>query len=134
MTQNVPHPKNSALYWTGSGMSVNRVMNGTTKKQQNTQGQERVNCLKIDKRRNWVQNLTDRKDITMTDTYNSESLIRIKTENMDIINGKIHQDVEASITSMVINPNEEWMERKKTHYLSQGIKTYMESKHIRDTG
>ncbi len=65
MTQNVPHPKNSAFYWTGSGMSVNRVMNVTTKKQQNTQGQERVNCL-----------------------------------------------------SMVINPNEEWMERKKTHYLS----------------
>jgi hypothetical protein len=54
----------------------------------------------------------------MTDTYNSESLIRIKNENMDIINGKIHQDVEASIASMVINPNEEWMERKKTHYLS----------------
>ena len=102
----MPHPKNSALYWTGSGMSVNRVMNGTTKKQQNTQGQERVNCLKIDKRRNWVRYLTDRKDITMTDTYNSESLIRIKTENMDIINGKIHQDVEASITSMVINLEE----------------------------
>jgi hypothetical protein len=54
----------------------------------------------------------------MTDTYNNESLIRIKAENMDIINGKIHQDVEASITCMVINPNEEWMERKKTYYLS----------------
>ncbi len=38
-------PKNSALYWTGSGMSINRVLNGTTKKQLNTQGQERVNCL-----------------------------------------------------------------------------------------
>jgi hypothetical protein len=118
MIQNVPHPTNSALYWTGSGMSINRVMNGTTKKQQNTQGQERVNCLKIDKRRNWVGYLTDQKDITMTDTYNSESLIRIKTEIMDIINRKIHQDVEASITSMVINPNEEWMDCKKTHYLS----------------
>jgi hypothetical protein len=46
MTQNVPHPKISALYWTGSGMSINRVMNGTTKKQQNTQGQDRDNCLK----------------------------------------------------------------------------------------
>jgi hypothetical protein len=130
MTQNVPHPKNSALYWTGFGMSVNRVMNGTTKKQQNTQGQERVNCLKIDKRSNWVRYLTDQKDITMTDTYNSESLIRIKTENMDIINGKIHQDLEASITSMVINPNKEW--RKHTIYHKE--LTYMESKHIPDTG
>ncbi len=58
MTQDVPHPKTSALYWTGSGMSVNRVLKGTTKKQQNTQGQERVNCLKIDKRRKWVRCLT----------------------------------------------------------------------------
>jgi hypothetical protein len=48
-TQDVPHPKTSTLYWTGYGMSVNRVLNGTTKKQQNTQGQERVHCLKIDK-------------------------------------------------------------------------------------
>ncbi len=46
MTQDVPHPKTSALYWTGSGISFNRVMNGITKKQQR---QERVNCLKIDK-------------------------------------------------------------------------------------
>jgi hypothetical protein len=58
----------------------------------------------------------------------------LKKSNSGVINGKIHQDVEASITSMVINPNEEWMERKKTHYLSLGIKTYMESKHIPDKG
>jgi len=118
MTHDVPHPKNSALYWTGSGMSVNRVMNGTTKKQQNTQGQKRVDCLKVDKRRKWVRYLTDRKDITTTETYNSERLKRIKTEHMDIINGKINHNVEASITNMIVNPNEEWLARKKTHYLS----------------
>ena len=78
MTQDVPHPKNSALYWTGSGMSINRVMNGTTKKQQNTQGQERVNCLKVEKRRKWVRYLTDQKEITTRETYNNEKLKRIK--------------------------------------------------------
>jgi hypothetical protein len=72
MTQDVPHPKTSALYWAGSGMSVNRVLNGTTKKQQNTQGQERVNCQKKDKRCKWVRYLTQQKEITMTDTYNNE--------------------------------------------------------------
>jgi hypothetical protein len=118
MTQDVPHPKTSALYWTGSGMSVNRVLNGITKKQQNTQGQERVNCLKIDKRRIWVRYLTQQKEITMTDTYNNERLKRIKEENIIIIKGNIHQDVESSITNMIINPNEEWMARKKTHYLT----------------
>jgi hypothetical protein len=88
MTQDVPYPKTSALYWTGSGMSVNRVMNGTTKKQQNTQGQERVNCQKIDKRRKWVRYLIQQKEITMTDTYNNERLKRIKEENINVIKGK----------------------------------------------
>ncbi len=118
MTQDVPHPKTSALYWTGSGMSVNRMLNGTTKKQQNTQGQERVNCLKIDKRCKWVRYLTQQKEITMTDTYNNLRLKRIKEENINVIKGKINLDVEASITNMIMNPNEEWLACKKTHHLT----------------
>ncbi len=31
------HPKTSALYWTGTGISINRVLDGTTKRQQNNQ-------------------------------------------------------------------------------------------------
>jgi hypothetical protein len=46
MTNDTPNPRNSAVYWTGSGMSRNRVLHGSTKKQIHTQGQERVNCLK----------------------------------------------------------------------------------------
>jgi hypothetical protein len=94
------------------------VLNGTTKKQQNTQGQERVNCLKIDKRRKWVRYLTKQKEITMTDTYNNERLKRIKEENINVIKGKINPDVEASITNMIMNPNKECLARKKTHHLS----------------
>ncbi len=101
-----------------SGISVNRVLNGTTKKQQNTQGQERINCLKIDKRCKWVRYLTQQKEITMTDTYNNERLKRIKEENINIIKENIHQDVESSIMNMIMNPNKEWMARKKTQYTS----------------
>ena len=71
-------------------MSVNRVMNGTTKKQQNTQEQKSVNFLKIDKRRKCVRYLTQQKETTMTDTYNNERLTRIKEENINFIKGKIH--------------------------------------------
>lgn len=46
----MPHPKTSALYWTGNGISINRVIDGTTKRQQNNLGHERVNCLKIEKK------------------------------------------------------------------------------------
>ena len=87
-------------------------------KQQKTQGQERVNCLKIDKRCKWVRYLTQQKEITMTDTYNNERLTRIKEEKINIIKGKIHLDVEASITNMIMNPNEECLARKKTHHLT----------------
>ena len=89
-------------------------MNGTTRKQQNMQGQKRVDCLKVDKRRKWVRYLTNHKDITMTEAYNSERL-----HNMDIIHGKIHHNAEASIM-MTVNPKKEWMACKKTHYLSLG--------------
>jgi hypothetical protein len=54
----------------------------------------------------------------MTDTYNNERLTRIKEENINIIKGKIHLDVEASITNMIMNPNEEWLAHKKTHHLT----------------
>jgi hypothetical protein len=82
------------------------------------QGQERVNCLKIDKRCKWVRYLTQQKKITMTDTYNNKRLKRLKEENINVIKGKIHLDVEASIMNMITNPNEEWLACKKTHHLT----------------
>ncbi len=54
-----------------------------------------------------------KKEITMTDTYNNERLKRIKEENINLIKGKIHLDVEASITNMIMNPNKEWLACKK---------------------
>ncbi len=54
----------------------------------------------------------------MTDTYNNERLKRIKEEIINVIKEKIHLDVEASITYMIMNPNEEWLARKKTHHLT----------------
>ena len=49
MTQETSQTKMSALYWTGGGMSINRVIDGSTKKQPNKQGHKRVDCLKIKK-------------------------------------------------------------------------------------
>ena len=57
-------------------------------------------------------------EITMTDTYNNERLKRIKEENINLIKGKIHLDVKASITNVIMNPNKEWLARKKTHHLT----------------
>jgi hypothetical protein len=54
----------------------------------------------------------------MTDTYIDERLKRIKEENINIIKGKIHLDVEAPITNMIMTPNKEWLACKKTHHLT----------------
>jgi hypothetical protein len=46
-TPNNPHPKDSAIFWTGSGICENRVLNITKKR--GLDGNI-TNCLKINKR------------------------------------------------------------------------------------
>ena len=121
MSIETPHPKTSALYWTGNGISINRVIDGTTKRQQNNLGHERVNCLKIEKRHKWVTFLTQQKElaITMTDTYNKDRLRRIKNKQDQIIYGHFcHSDVVGSISTKLLTPNKKWMECKKSLYLT----------------
>jgi hypothetical protein len=80
MTNDMPNPRNSAVYWIGCGMSINRVLHGSTKKQMHTQGQERVNCLKIKKRENLVNYLTEQCKNTSSQQYNKKKLKKIKNE------------------------------------------------------
>jgi hypothetical protein len=54
VTPNILHPKDSAIFWTGSGMCLTRVLNITQKK--GLHG-NMTNCLKVDKRQNWVEHL-----------------------------------------------------------------------------
>jgi hypothetical protein len=101
--------------------ALDRVLDGTTKRQQNSQQHKRVNCLKIEKRHKWVTYLTKQKELTMKDTYNKdkEQLRRMKKKQEQIINGHIcHRVVAGSISTMLLNPNKKWMERKKAYYLT----------------
>jgi hypothetical protein len=119
MTQETPQTKMSALYWSGGGMSINRVINGSTKKQPNKQGHNRVECLKIEKRHKWVSYLIKQQELTITDTYNKDRLKRIKNKQEQIIYGHIcHRDVAGSISTMLLNPNKKWMKHKISHYLA----------------
>ncbi len=81
MTNNTPNPRNSAVYLTGSGMSKNRVLHGSTKNQIHTQGQERVNCLKIKKRDNWVNYLTQQCKNTSSEQYIKNKIEENKKKN-----------------------------------------------------
>jgi hypothetical protein len=72
MTQDSTQAKMSALYWTGGGMSINRVIDGSTKRQPNKQRHKRVNCLKIEKRHKWVNHLIKQQELTIIDKYNKD--------------------------------------------------------------
>ncbi len=79
-------------------MSKNRVLHGSTKKQMHTQCQERVNCLKIEKRENWVNYLTEQCKNTSSQQYNNKKLKKIKKKIKKVIPGEeIQTDVLQSI-------------------------------------
>jgi hypothetical protein len=67
MTPNNHHPKNSAIFLTGSGICKNRVLNIT--KKVGLDGNI-TNCLKINKRQNWVNHLQKQSLITSSAQYN----------------------------------------------------------------
>jgi hypothetical protein len=101
-------------------MSINRVISGSTKKQQNMQSHDRINCLKIDKRHQWVKRMTKQNNIKTPGTYNKNGLRRINKKLTTIINGEIyHKDVGASIATMILtSPNKKWKKDKIANYLT----------------
>ncbi len=119
MTNDTPNPRNNAVYWTGCGMSKNRVLQGSTKKQIHTQGQERVNCLNIEKRDNWVTYLREQCKNTSPEQYNKKKLKKIKKKNKKVIAGEeIQTDVMQSITNIIIYPSKQWKELRSKDYLT----------------
>ena len=99
-------------------MSKNRILHGSTKKQMHTQGQERVNCLKIKKRENWVNYLTEQCKNTSSQQYNKKKLKKIKKKIKKVIAGEeIQTDVLQSITNIIINPSKKWKELRSKDYL-----------------
>ena len=70
------HPKNSAIFWTGSGMCLNRVLNVTQKKGDHG---NMVNCLKVDQRQSWVDHLFERNRITTTKQFKPKWMKKIES-------------------------------------------------------
>jgi hypothetical protein len=128
MTNDTPNPRNSAVWWTGCGMSKNRVLHGSTKKQIHTQGQERVNCLKIEKRDNWVTYLRKQCKNTSSEQYNRKKLKKIKKTIKKVIAGEeVQTDVMQSITNIIIYPSKQWKELRSKDYLT--TQSYFDLKH-----
>jgi hypothetical protein len=100
-------------------MSKNRVLHGSTKKQIHTQGQERGNRLKIEKRDNWVTHLREQCKNTSSEQYNKKKLKNIQKKIKKVIAGEeIQTDVMQSITNIIIYPSKQWKELRSKDYLT----------------
>jgi hypothetical protein len=75
VTPNELHPKDSDIFWTGSGICLSRVLNITQKR--GLDG-NMTNCLKVDKRQKWVDHLFEQHCITSSDKYNNKMLKKIE--------------------------------------------------------
>ncbi len=75
MTPNNPCPKDSAIFWTGSGICKNRVLKITKKRGLNG---NITNCLKINKRQEWVNNLLEQSQLTSSEWYSERRVKKIE--------------------------------------------------------
>ena len=111
-----PHPKNSAIFWTGSGICTKRVLN-ITKKRGLDGGI--TDCLKIKKRQKWIEHLQKQKKITSTERYSKKRLKQIEKK----IHKKIRQieqsDLNTSIVDIITNPNKNWRKLKQQKYTTE---------------
>jgi len=99
VTPNELHPKDSAIFWTGSGMSLSRVLNITQKR--GLDG-NMTNCLKVDKRQKSVDHQLKQSRITSSNKYNAKKLKRIERRLPKYFPPCWHQSTHGQFTKIII--------------------------------
>ena len=107
------HPKDSAIYWTGCNVSIDRIQNCKRKRN----GQE---CESFKKRKRWVDHLNKKAEKTKT-KFNKRKLDEITRTTLPLaMNGKLitdRNDLMTKIVTMIENPNQAWKKAKPTYEL-----------------
>ena len=114
VTPNELHPKDSAIFWTGSGMCLSRVLNITQKR--GLDG-NMTNCLKVDKRQKWVDHLFEQSCITSLNKYNAKKLKKIERRLPKKIKRTKKVDLQTAIATIITNPNETWKNLNREKYM-----------------
>ena len=115
-SKNVKYPKDSAIYWTGTGVSTDRLRNCRYKKS----GQE---CESYRKRKAWVGYIEKKAEETKN-RYNKDRVDQMTTNIMESLaapGGTItdQTDLQSRITDIITNPNESWKKRKIDYLLPE---------------
>jgi hypothetical protein len=114
VTTNELHPKNSAIFWTGSGICLNRVLNITQKKGQD---ENMTNCLKVENRQKWVHHLFEQNHITTLKQYKAKRMRKIERKLVKNIEQIKRVELQPAIASIMTNPNEKWKKLKGEKYM-----------------
>ncbi len=99
------HPKDSVIYWTGSGICTTRVLNITQKRKPDG---TMTNCLKDNKRQEWVDYLFEEHRITLKNQYKEKTLNKIEKNLPKNIKRMKRVDLQTAIATIITNPNETW--------------------------
>ena len=99
-------PRDSAIYWIGSGVSITRIVEGSLKL--GKKGQPKTKCVWVSRRDQWVQYLTNKKEKTKTHQYTSTYKRYMKSVNYT------QGEVRDSIIDIITNPNDNWARTKRS--------------------
>jgi hypothetical protein len=116
MTPNNPHPKDSAIFWTGSGICKNRFLNITKKKGLDA---NITNCLKINKRQEWVNHLLEQSQQTSLGQYSERRVNKIEKKMPKKLSLLENVDLKQAIMEIITNPNENWKKLKRENYMTE---------------
>ena len=105
-TSDTSFPRDSAIYWVGSGISSTRIKEGHLKN--NTKkGGPKLKCTLIEKRDRWVKYLHKKRQDTKQEIFSDlekENIRKVKYTQVQ---------VREHIVDMITTPNDSWAERKR---------------------
>ena len=106
------HPKDSAIFWRGSGISENRILEGALKNARK-RGDPKERSLLINKREDWVNHLRRAGEATKKKQYTKGTKNKLKSTRFT------QNQVAAGISSIITEPNMEWYKLKRSQYVME---------------
>ncbi len=94
-------PRDSAIYWYGSGISTTRILEGH-KKNNTTNGGPKVNCLLITKQERWVAFLHKKIEYTRASVFSDSDKRKIRAAK------HTQEEVRERVAEIITTPNNTW--------------------------
>jgi hypothetical protein len=76
-----------------------------------------TNCLKINKRQNWVDHLLQQNHLTSTKQYTEKQMKKVERKLPKNIQLLKQAKLQRAISEIITNPNKTWMNLKREKYM-----------------